>query len=101
MHRRGEVPEDVENMIRGLPKDMHPMTQFSMGVLALQPQSKFVKAYNEGMHKKLHWEYTLEDALDVCAKVSRIATLVFYNCYKPKKPVPKSNHNLDYGANFG
>jgi citrate synthase len=60
---------------------MHPMTQFSIGVLAAQPGSKFVKAYKDGVHKSKYWESTLEDALDVCAKVSRIAALVFNNAY--------------------
>jgi citrate synthase len=83
MHRRGTIPDDVEATIKAFPKSMHPMTQFSMGMMALQPESKFVKAYNEGMHKKNHWVYTLEDALDVCAKVSRVAAIVYYNCYKP------------------
>lgn len=51
--------------------------------MACQPQSKFAKAYREGMNKKYYWEYTLEDCLDICAKASRIASLVYYNCYKP------------------
>jgi citrate synthase len=52
-----------------------------MGVLACQPQSKFAKAYHGGVHKSKYWESTLEDALDVCAKVSRIAAIVFHNIY--------------------
>jgi len=56
---------------------MHPMTQFSMGVLACQTHSKFARAYREGIHKSKYWEPTFEDALDVCAKVSRIAAIVF------------------------
>ena len=60
---------------------MHPMTQFSIGVLACQPGSKFAKAYKDGVHKSKYWESTLEDSLDVCAKVSRIAALIFNNTY--------------------
>ena len=60
---------------------MHPMTQFSIGVLSCQPGSKFVKAYKDGVHKSKYWESTLEDSLDVCAKVSRIAALVYNNAY--------------------
>jgi citrate synthase len=80
---RGKLTEEEEALISNLPADMHPMTQFSMGVMACQPKSKFVKAYREGVHKSKYWEATLEDALDVCAKVSRIAALVFYNSFKP------------------
>lgn len=79
---------------------MHPMTQFSMGVMACQPQSKFAKAYRDGVHKTKYWESTLEDALDVCAKVSRIAALVFNNSYGKGRKVPEADETLDYGANY-
>ncbi len=58
------------------------MTQFSMGVMACQPESKFARAYFEGVHKSMYWEPTLEDALNVIAKVSRIGALVYNNAYK-------------------
>lgn len=56
-----------------------------MGIMACQPYSKFARAYHEGIHKTKLWEPALEDALDVCARVSRIAALVYYNCYKNVK----------------
>lgn len=52
-----------------------------MGVLACQPSSKFAKAYDQGVHKSKYWESTYEDALDLCAKVSRVAALIFNNKY--------------------
>jgi len=76
------------------------MTQFSMGVLACQPQSKFFKAYQSGIHKSKYWDPTFEDAIDVCAKVSRIAAIVFHNTYKNKNQIPEPDPALDYGANF-
>ena len=57
------------------------MTQFSMGVLACQGQSHFAKAYREGINKSKYWDATYEDAIDVCAKVSRIAALVYHNSF--------------------
>jgi citrate synthase len=81
LFRRGQLTEDQEKLIKSLPSDMHPMTQFSIGVLACQPGSKFAKAYKDGVHKSKYWDSTLEDALDLCAKVSRIAALVFNNSY--------------------
>jgi citrate synthase len=71
----------VVKLLKSLPKDMHPMTQFSMGVMACQPESKFAKAYKEGLHKNKQWESTFEDALDVCAKASKIASIVYHNSY--------------------
>jgi citrate synthase len=52
-----------------------------MGILAAQPDSKFAKAYREGMQKSKYWEAAFEDCIDVCAKVSRIAAIVYHNCY--------------------
>lgn len=31
---RGSLPADTEKFIQSFPKDLHPMTQLSMGVLA-------------------------------------------------------------------
>jgi citrate synthase len=45
LNERGHLKPEVENMLKSLPKTMHPMTQFSMGVLACQPESIFAKNY--------------------------------------------------------
>ena len=39
MFRRGQLTADEEKLIKSFPKNMHPMTQFSAGVLACQPRS--------------------------------------------------------------
>jgi citrate synthase len=67
LYERGHLTSEEEKLIRSFPKEMHPMTQLSMGVMACQPNSKFAKAYRDGVHKSKYWETTLEDALDVCA----------------------------------
>lgn len=36
LHDRAKLPAHVESMIRNFPKGMHPMTQFSSAVLAMQ-----------------------------------------------------------------
>jgi citrate synthase len=45
LQKRATIPAHVEATIRGFPKNMHPMTQFSAAVLALQTESEFAKAY--------------------------------------------------------
>ena len=47
---RAKLPAHVEPLIRSLPKNMHPMTQLSMALLACQTDSKFAKAYQDGNH---------------------------------------------------
>ena len=98
LYKRGELTADEEKLIKSFPKDMHPMTQLSAGVLACQPRSKFVEAYQGGINKMKYWEPTLEDALDLCAKVSRIAAIVFHNSYGGN--LPDRDPSLDYGANY-
>ncbi len=53
---RGEVPRAVFDVLDALPKNTHPMTQLSAALLAMQPESKFAKAYQEGVHKTKIWE---------------------------------------------
>merc|ERR1740138_2062976 len=36
LHDREDLPASVVSLIDGLPKDMHPMTQLSIGLMALQ-----------------------------------------------------------------
>jgi citrate synthase len=100
LHRRGELSADEERMIKSFPKDMHAMTQFSMGVMACQPKSHFMNAYQSGVHKTKYWESTLEDCLDLCAKVSRIAAIVFQNKYGDSATMPGRDGALDYSANY-
>ncbi len=50
--RRSHVPNYVFDAIESLPLHTHPMTQFSIAIMALQTESLFAKAYNEGINKK-------------------------------------------------
>ena len=99
-YQRGSLTAEQEKLIKSLPKDMHPMTQLSAGTLICQPQSKFVKAYQDGIHKSKYWEPTLEDAIDLCAKVSRIAAIIYHNCFGDNNKIPDRDPSLDYGANY-
>lgn len=48
LRRRGKLPQHVVAMLKSLPQNTHPMTQFSMAVMALQPDSHFAQAYQAG-----------------------------------------------------
>jgi citrate synthase len=45
---RSEIPAYVHAMLKSLPTGTHPMTQFSMAIMALQPDSLFARAYQDG-----------------------------------------------------
>ncbi len=51
------------------------------------------------MPKTDYWKHTFEDALDVCAKMSRIAALVYHNSYGEGE-MPARDPSLDYSANY-
>ena len=36
----------------------------------------------------------------MCAKVSRIAAIIYHNCFGDNKNIPDSDPALDYGANY-
>ncbi|KAF0852192.1 mitochondrial citrate synthase [Andalucia godoyi] len=98
-HERGNVPEQVEAIIRSFPKDMHPMTQFSAAILLLQPQSKFAAAYREGVNKSKYWEYAFDDSLTLLAQLPRVAALIYRNVFKDGNITASSTH-LDWSGNF-
>jgi len=86
-------------VINNLPKDMHPMTQFSIAILSLRDESEFTKAYKGGVNKKKYWDSTFEDALNLIAKLPRIASYIYRRNYHNEDYIePKKN--LDWSANF-
>ena len=53
---RAEIPNHVIIMLNTFPSKLHPMSQLSAACCALQSESKFAKAYSEGVHKSKYWE---------------------------------------------
>jgi citrate synthase len=98
--KRADVPDYVFKMLKSMPRETHPMVLFSQAVLALQNQSVFAKRYNEGMKKDVYWEPTLEDALNLTAKLPVIAAFIYRMKYFGDTRKPKYNPRQDYGMNF-
>ncbi|MEO0301820.1 MAG: citrate/2-methylcitrate synthase, partial [candidate division WOR-3 bacterium] len=97
--KRMEVPSYVFDVIKKMPKDSHPMVLFSMGILAMQKESKFTKAYWEGIPKTNYWEYFYEDTLDLLARIPVLAAYVYRYLYKKGKFI-EPDSKLDWAANF-
>ncbi|MBS1781289.1 MAG: citrate (Si)-synthase, eukaryotic [Bacteroidetes bacterium] len=97
--RRSHVPNHVFDTIEALPVSTHPMTQFCVAVLALQTESKFAKAYTEGISKKEHWDYVYEDTMTLIARLPRIAAYIYRRKYKNGEHI-QPDGMLDWGANF-
>jgi citrate synthase len=100
MRERSRIPQETVNLIKSFPKDMHPMSQLSMGMLALQPMSTFAQHYRQGVSKGKYWEAMFDDCINVVSKVSTVAALIFNNCYNDGKDLPEIDANSDYAAAF-
>lgn len=47
-------------MLDNFPTNLHPMSQFSAAITALNSESNFARAYSEGVHKSKYWEVSLQ-----------------------------------------
>lgn len=100
LHRRSTLPDHVIKVIDALPRTVHPMTQLSMGVLALQTGSVFTQNYRAGtMHKFDYWKYTLEDALSLVAQIPLLAARIYRNVFFDGVHIP-SDATLDWAGNY-
>lgn len=76
LQSRQDVPTYVWNILNEMPSDSHPMAMFNTAILVMQRESKFAKNYND-ITKAEYWEYTLEDSLDIIAKLPAIAAFIY------------------------
>ncbi len=79
---RAELPKYVKDVLRAMPRDTHPMTMFSTGILAMQRESVFVKRYNEGMTKMEYWDPMYEDSTTIMARAPQVAAYIYRLKYK-------------------
>ncbi|KAI8846605.1 citrate synthase [Chytridium lagenaria] len=96
---RSAIPSYVEDILDRCPSTLHPMSQFSLAVTALQHESSFAKAYQDGVPKSQYWDYVFEDANDLIAKLPLVAARIYRNVFKDGK-VGQIDPKLDYSANF-
>lgn len=99
MQRRSHVPNHVFAAIEALPVATHPMTQFVVGVMAMQTESQFAKKYAEGINKKDYWDAVFDDSLDLIARLPRIAAYIYRRKYKGGQHI-HPNGLLDWSGNF-
>ena len=99
MKARAGVPGYVFDVLRAMPRDTHPMTMFSAGILAMQRESVYVREYNKGLGKMDHWQPTLEDALNMWARLPELGAFIYRLKYKDDTPIAR-DPSLDLGGNF-
>lgn len=99
LQRRSHVPNHVFASIEALPISTHPMTQFVVAIMALQTESQFAKSYAKGLNKKDYWDATFDDALDLIARLPRVAAYIYRRKYKWGEHI-QPNGLLDWAGNF-
>ncbi|KAJ3979389.1 citrate synthase-like protein [Lentinula detonsa] len=96
---RAAIPSFVEELLDRCPPTLHPMSQFSLAVTALNHDSAFAKAYQDGISKKEYWGPTFEDSMDLIAKLPNIAGRIYRNVFGQGK-LPAIDPSKDYSHNL-
>jgi citrate synthase len=97
--KRSELPKHLIKTMDAIPTDTHPMTQFALGILAMQRDSVFARRYREGINKKDYWDPMYEDVMNLLAKLPGLAAYIYRRAYKGGKQIP-ADPKLDWGGNL-
>jgi len=97
--KRRQVPDYVWKTLEAMPADSHPMTMLSAAALVMERDSVFKRRYDAGLRKEEYWDATLEDTLNLVARLPVIAAGIYRMRYKKGPRIP-SDPNLDMGADY-
>ncbi len=97
--KRSDVPAHTFAAIDAMPDDSHPMAQFSVAINSMQTESVFTQRYAEGISKHDYWDPTYEDAMNLIAKLPKVAAYIYRKVYHKGNHI-KSDDSLDWAANF-
>lgn len=97
--RRSKLPEHVTHLLSQLDCSLHPMTQLSMGILAMQSDSLFAQKYESGMKKADYWDIMYEDVMNCIARLPLVAAYIYRKCFHNNQQI-QARTDLDWSANF-
>lgn len=97
--KRSEVPKQTFKVINQFPKKAHPMVQFVTALSSMATESVFSKRYAEGMNKADYWDAVYEDAMNLIARLPRVAAYIYRRSFHNGDHIEPSNR-LDWAANF-
>jgi citrate synthase len=98
--KREALPKFVRQSLDQMPTDTHPMTQFSMGIMALQHDSEFARAYREGIPKNEYWGWVFEDAVTLLARLPMLAAYIYRRSYKDGLHIKAAGPDVDWAGNL-
>ena len=94
------LPQHVKAALDALPTDAHPMTQFSVGILAMQSDSIFAQAYRDGMPKNDYWAPMFDDTMRLLGRLPLVAAYIYRRSYKGGRHIPPAAPDVDWAANL-
>lgn len=97
---RAALPAHVVTMLNNFPSNLHPMSQFTAAIAALNSESKFAKAYADGINKSKYWEYAYEDSMDLIAKLPVVAATIYNNLFREGATPCPIDPNKDWSHNY-
>ena len=98
--QNSQLPAYVIDVLRAMPRDTHPMTMFSAGVLAMQRDSVFASNYAAGKFNKMTcWEDMYEDSNIMMAKLGPLGAYIYRMKYMGDTHI-EADPELDMGGNF-
>ncbi|KAL9108058.1 MAG: hypothetical protein Q9227_007164 [Pyrenula ochraceoflavens] len=98
---KSQLPSAVIEMLKAFEKDVHPMTQLACAVAALNTESKFAKAYAEGIPKDAYWELTFDDSISLLAKLPRVAATIFSKSAADRAIDPDQDWSYNFAELLG
>jgi len=96
---RSNVPDHTYRVLDALDADTHPMTQFTIAISSMQTTSVFAHRYAEGMKKTEYWDAVYEDAMNLIARLPRVAAYIYRRSYHNGDHIAP-DLSLDWAANF-
>ncbi len=96
---RSRVPAYVWKVLDAMPSNSHPMCMLDTAILVMERESKFRAAYTEGLRKEDYWIPTLEDSLDLLAKLPGIAAGIYRMRFNKGRRIPFQK-DLDWSGNY-
>ncbi len=97
--KRASIPAHTYAVLDALPGHTHPMSQFSAAIVSMESESVFSKRYAEGMSKYDYWDATYEDAMNLIAKLPRIAAYIYRKTFHDNNHI-EPDLSLDWAGNF-
>lgn len=96
---RAVLPKHICTMLNNFPCTLHPVSQFSCAITALNNDSKLVKELHN-VKRSDYWKIYLEDSMDLIAKAPSVAANIYRNIYKGGKGSLLIDPEADWAANF-